>query len=206
MDDRPLPKLLATPWQDVLARAALTGECAALAQAETEPATAIERLEAAGFVTEAARLMAHALPKRECVWWACMCARHTTPANLPEADAASVAAAEAWVRVQTDESRREAFDHAQRANFATAEAWSAVAAFWSGDSMSPLGQPKTPPPAHLTGTAVIGSVTLAAVRGFPARRDERLRKFLASGREIAAGGAGRLPPEEPPEELPEESA
>jgi hypothetical protein len=196
MSDQPLPKLLATPWEDVLVRAALTGECAALVQSETDSAVAIRRLEDAGYVTEAARLMAHALPKRECVWWACMCARHTTPPDLPEADAAAVSAAEIWVRQQTDESRRDAFDHAQRANFGTAEAWTAVAAFWSGDSMSPLGQPKTPPAPHLTGTAAIGSVTLAAVRTYPALRDDRLRRFLGSGREIAAGGAGRLPPEE----------
>jgi hypothetical protein len=153
-------------------------------------------LEDAGFVSEAVKLMAHALPKRECVWWACMCARHTAPPDLPDADAGAVSGAEVWVRKQTDESRREAFEHAQRANFGTPEAWAAVAAFWSGDSMSPLGQPKTPPAPHLTGTAAIGSVTLAAVRTYPARRDERLRRFLASGREIAGGGAGRLPPEE----------
>jgi hypothetical protein len=156
---------------------------------------AIQRLEDAGFVTEAAKVMAHALPKRECVWWACMCARHTTPPDLGEADAAAVSAAETWVRHQTDESRRDAFDHAQRANFSTAEAWAAVAAFWSGDSMSPLGQPKTPPAPHLAGTAAIGSVTLAAVRIHPARRDDRLRRFLGSARDIAGGGVGRLPPE-----------
>jgi hypothetical protein len=196
MSDQALPKLLATPWEDVLARAALTGESAAMIATDSEPATAIARLEEGGFVTEAAKLMAHALPRRESVWWACMCAHHTTPPDLPEADVAAVTGAEDWVRKQTDESRREAFEHAQRANFGTAEAWAAVAAFWSGDSMSPVGLPKTPPAPHLCGTATIGSVTLAAVRIYPERRDARLRRFLASGREIAAGGAGRLAPEE----------
>jgi hypothetical protein len=196
MSDQVLPKLRATPWQDVVTRAALIGECAALIQADTDSASAIIRLQDAGFVAEAAKVMAQALPKRECVWWACMCARHTAPSDLPEADAAAVAAAEDWVRKQTDESRREAFEHAQRGNFSTPEGWAAVAAFWSGDSMSPAGQPKTPPAAHLTGTAAIGSVTLSAVRMHPLRREERLLRFLASGREIAAGGAGRLPPEE----------
>jgi hypothetical protein len=195
MSDESFAKLHATPWQDVQARAALTGEGARLIAAATDAASAIRNLEDAGFLTEAAKVMAHALPKRECVWWACMCARHTTPPDA-EADVATVSSAEAWVRNQTDETRREAFDHAQRGNFASAEAWAAVAAFWSGDSMSPLGQPKTPPAPHLAGTAAIGSVTLAAVRTDPARRDERLRRFLASGREIAAGGAGRIPPEE----------
>jgi hypothetical protein len=196
MSEESLAKLRQTPWEAVRTRAALAGESAVLIASATDSSVAIRQLEDAGFVTEAAKLMAHALPKRECVWWACMCARHTTPRGLPDEDEAALSGAEAWVRQQTDESRREAFEHAQRANFGTAEAWAAVAAFWSGDSMSPLGQPKTPPAPHLTGTAAIGSVTLAAVRTFPVRRDERLRRFLASGREIAAGGAGRLPPED----------
>nr|WP_294553785.1 hypothetical protein [uncultured Rhodopila sp.] len=195
MSDQSFVKLNATPWQDVQALAVVTGEGARLIEAATDAASAIRALEDAGFLTEAVKVMAYALPKRECVWWACMCARHTLPPDA-EADLATVSSAEAWVRNQTDETRREAFDHAQRGNFATAEAWAAVAAFWSGDSMSPLGQPKTPPAPHLAGTAAIGSVTLAAVRTDPARRDDRLRRFLASGREIAAGGAGRLAPEE----------
>ena len=64
MSDQTFPKLLATPWPEVLARAALTGECAAVIQHDTDAAAAIARLEAAGFLTEAAKLMAHALPRR----------------------------------------------------------------------------------------------------------------------------------------------
>jgi hypothetical protein len=182
--------------EDVRARAGLTGDSAALVQADTDIATAITRLDAAGLPGEAAKLVAHALPKRESVWWACMCARHTEPPDLPALDKAAISAAEAWVRGQTDEMRRDAFDKAQQANFGTPEAWAAVAAFWSGDSMSPLGQPKTPPAPHLTGTAVIGSVVLSAVRTYPERREDRMRRFLASGLEIANGGAGRMPHEE----------
>jgi hypothetical protein len=196
MTDGPLFKLRSAGIGDVLVRAGLTGESAALLQAETEIGAALDRLEAAGLADDAARLMAHALPRREGVWWACMCAHHTTPADLPEIDNAAVAAAEQWVRSQTDEVRRDAFDKAQQAGFGTPEAWAAVAAFWSGDSMSPLGQPKTPPAPHLTGTAVIGSVVLAAVRTHPDRREARIRRFLAGGREIASGGVGRLKHEE----------
>ena len=191
-----LGKLRASPMEQVFPRLALTGQSAELIQSEPDPAIALQLLEEAGFLSEAAKLMAHALPRREGVWWACMCAQHTAPADLAQPDRAAAAAAEAWVRNQTDESRRDAFDHAQQAGFGTPEAWAAVAAFWSGDSMSPLGQPKTPPAPHLTGTAVIGSVVLAAVRTYPERRDERLRRFLASGREIAGGKVGRLMPEE----------
>ena len=99
------------------------------------------------------------------------------------------------MRQQTERTRRAAFDLAQASGFGTPEAWAAVAAFWSGDSMAPEGQPAVPPAPHLTGTAVAGAVALAAVRGDAARRDARLKRFLESGRNIAAGGPGRLPAE-----------
>ncbi len=104
-------------------------------------ADAIVRLEAAGFAAEAVRMMAHALPKRESVWWACMCAANTAPADLPEPDRLARETAELWVRQQKDEQRRAAMTHAEASGFQTPEAWSGVAAFWSGDSMSPVGQP-----------------------------------------------------------------
>jgi len=154
---------------------------------------AVERLAAAGFVLEAARLAAHALPKREAVWWGCMCARHTAPDPAPPALAELCAAAETWVRKQSDESRRAAFEMAQALGLDTPEAWAAVGAFWAGDSMVPLGLPKVPPAPHLTGTAIAGAVNLAAVRADPLKRDARLARFLDSMRDIAAGGAGRLP-------------
>jgi hypothetical protein len=156
-------------------------------------AEAVDRLAAAGFLLEAAKLTAHALPKREAVWWACMCARHTVPADAPAALGELCAAAETWVRKQNDESRRAAFGLAQTLGLDTPEAWAAVGAFWAGDSMAPPDVPKVPPAPHLTGTAISGSVNLAAVRGDPLQRDARLARFLESARDIAAGGAGRLP-------------
>src|SRR4051794_12228908 len=105
-------------------------------------AEALERLEAAGCLITAARLAAHGLPKREAVWWACMCARGVPGPSLPEPAHAALVAAEAWVRKpDNDDLRRAAWDAAQRTDFRSPEAWSAVGAFWSGGSMSPEGQP-----------------------------------------------------------------
>ena len=160
------------------------------------PAEALDRLEEAGLLDEAARLAAHALPPREAVWWACTCSRHTAASGAnPEAETALRAAAEEWVRRQTDELRRAAMTEAEKTGFNSPEAWAAVAAFWSGDSMAPLEAPKVPPQPHFPGLAAAGSVALAAVRGQPVRREARLKQFLASARDIAAGGAGRLEPE-----------
>ena len=180
------------PLAPILARFELPEDATPTVQGCATAAEAVAKLAAAGFLPEAATLIAHALPKREAVWWACMCARHTAPLDvLPLAELC--AAAETWVRKQTDESRRAAFEMAQTLGLDTPEAWAAVGAFWAGDSMAPLGQPKVPPAPHLTGTAIAGSVNLAAVRGDPLRRDARLARFLDSARDIAAGGAGRLP-------------
>jgi hypothetical protein len=126
-----------------------------------------------------------------------MCAVHTAPSDLPENDRMARELAENWVRQQTDKIRREAMGKAEAADFASPEAWAAVAAFWSGDSMAPEGQAAVPPPPHLCGTAVAGAVVLAAVRGDPLRQPARLKRFLESGRNIAAGGPGRLLPEDP---------
>ncbi len=158
-------------------------------------AEALDRLESAGFAAEAVRILAHALPRREAVWWACMCATHTAPPDLAEPDRLARETAELWVRQQKDEQRRAAMTHAEAAGFQTPEAWSGVAAFWSGDSMSPADLPAVPPPAQAAGGAVAGAVALAAVRGDVKRQPERLKRFLESGRNIASGGPGRIPPE-----------
>jgi hypothetical protein len=191
-----LPKL-ATPLAPLLPRLELEPPAAAMLDGAETCADAITRLEAAGLRNEAARLAAHALPKREAVWWACMCARAVPDPALAPTDLEALLAAEAWVRKPGDDAvRRAAMEAAQRTGFRTPEAWAAVGAFWSGGSMSPPGQPAVPPPDHLTGVAVSGGVVLAAVRLKPERAPDRLTRFLISARDIAAGGAGRIAPEE----------
>src|SRR5262245_30701245 len=158
-----------------------------------DPVEALDRFERAGLLTEATRLVAHALPAREAVWWACACSRHTAACSTnPAVEAKVREAAEEWVRKQTDGHRRAAMKEAETAGFGSPEAWAAVGAFWSGDSMAPPEAPKVPPQPHFTGLAIAGSVALAAVRGPATRRDARLRRFLVSAKDIATGGAGRL--------------
>lgn len=190
-----MDKLQSAAREAVLAHAGLGDEArAAVEGAATVPAM-VAQLEAGGFLLEAARCFAHALPRREAVWWAAMCARHTAPADLPDGERAACEAAELWVRKQAEDVRRDAMAKAEAIGFQTPEAWTAVAAFWAGPSISPEGQPSVPPAAHLTGVAVAGAVVLSSVRGDAARRLARLERFLGGAREIAGGGAGRLPPE-----------
>jgi hypothetical protein len=188
-------KLSAAQLSEVLARCELPPEAQACVAGIGDTTAVIDVLTRNAFLIEAARLFAHALPKREAVWWACMCAQ-ATALEIGEPDRKSRELAEDWVRNQSDDTRRAAMREAENAGFQSPEAWAGVAAFWSGDSLAgPDAQMKVPPPVHLTGVAVAGAVTLAAVRVKPARKDQRLALFLGSARDIAAGGAGRLPVE-----------
>jgi hypothetical protein len=187
-------KMDAADLQAILPRLEL-GDRSGLIAACGNVSGALAALISAGQLLDAARLCAHALPMRERVWWAGRCAYATASADLPEADREAGALAEQWVRNRADETRRAAMDTALRAGCTSPEAWAAVAAFWSGDSMAPAGQPKVPPAAHLPGTAVSGAVILASVRRHPERQGDRLRRFLGSAQDIAGGGVGHLEPE-----------
>lgn len=193
-----IPPKLEVPLAPLLPRLELDGDGEAAIAGADSAGLALERLAAADRLPDAMKLCAHALPPREAVWWGCMCARAVPHAALPDTDAAAIEAAETWVRRPDEAARRAAAAAADKTGFSTPEAWVAKAAFWSGGSMAGEGQPIVPPPDHLTGTAVAGAVMLASVRHTPARQKERLEKFLASARDIAGGGAGRLQPEDPP--------
>ena len=135
--------------------AALTPHLALEPAADTQGCTqitdALDRLDGSRYLTEATRLIARAMPRREAVWWAWLCAGDTAPADPPAADFVVRAVAEDLVVQQTDHSCRIARDRAQAACRGRPEAWAAIVAFWSGDSMSPEEQPAVPPAAHLAG-------------------------------------------------------
>lgn len=191
---------LAAAVPPLLPRLALDPAGLACVQGVADAAEGVLRLERAGRPADAARLAAHALPPREAVWWACMIAR-ATPALLPQPlDEPALTAAEDWVRRPDEALRHRCMALAMQSGCRSPEAWAAVAAFWSGRSIAPAGAAPVPPAPHLTGVAVTGAIALAAVRDHPARQAARYTRFLAALRDIAAGGAGRLPVEDPVED------
>jgi hypothetical protein len=136
---------------------------------------------------DAVRFLAHALPKREAVWWACLCARATAGPNPPAPIAAALQAAEKWVVDPSEENRRAAMPAAEAAEFKTPAGCAAVAAFWSGGSLGPPNVPAVPPGEYLTAHGVAGAVMLAAVQAEPEKAPEKYRQFLAQGIEVANG-------------------
>ena len=187
-------KLDRVPLADLLPRLDLPEAAAALLPAGAAPAAALTALVAAGFLDEAAQLAAHALPRREAVWWACMCAEATAPNSLPEPQRAAFQAAQDWVRRPGDDTSRRAWAAAEQAGMDSPESWCAVAAHWSGSSITPPGLEPVPPPPHLTAVAVLGALKLAAIRTPAAQHAATWQRFIAAAQDIATGGLGRVAP------------
>jgi hypothetical protein len=151
------------------------------------PRQFLDLLTAKEQFVDAVRLLAHALPRREAAWWACLCARAVAGPKPPAEAAAAVAAAEKWVSDPSEDNRRAAWAAAEKAGLGTPAGCSAAAAFWSGGSLGPPDVPAIPPGEFLTAHVAGCAVLLAAVQTEPAKAPEKYRKFLALGIEVAAG-------------------
>jgi hypothetical protein len=169
------------------------GEAArALLRDDLLPGQYLDRLVAGHQFPDAVRFLAVALPKREAVWWACLCARQAHGSNSPATVLSALQAAETWAANPSEDHRRAAFVAAEAAGLGTPAGCAAVAAFWSGGSLGPPHVATIAPPEHLTARGVAGAVQLAAVCAEPERAPEKYRRFLALGKDVA-DGANRWP-------------
>lgn len=136
---------------------------------------------------DAIRFLAYALPKREAVWWACVCVRKAQGGTLSSAAATALQAAEKWAADPSEDHRRAAMAASQAAGLAEPAGCAAAAAFWSGGSLAPPNLPVVPPGEHLTAHGVASAVLLAAVLTEPARAPEKQRAFVKLGLDVASG-------------------
>jgi hypothetical protein len=187
---KPVLKIKAATAQEVCAKFALSAKGRPYLQADMAPLAFLDALAAHAAYDDAVQFLAWALPKREAVWWSCVCARElVTDTAAPELRA-GVQAAEAWVYHPTEENRRKAEAAGKAITASHPARWSAMAAFWSGGSIAPADAPEVKPADDFTAKSVAGAVMMAAGLD-PLRSEERQRSFLASGRDIASGGTGR---------------
>lgn len=185
-----LKKIQAKTAAEVCGKYEQAAEILPLLLENMSPKAFLDKLVENDRLQEANRFLAHALPKREAVWWACLCARDVVPES-DETAANLLKLAEAWVRKPTDENRRSAMTAAEEAGFDSPASWAAVAAFWSGDSLAPADMPPVAPSDELTGTAVAAAGMLAALGGDPVMAPDKFREFLDKGIDVAQGGSGQ---------------
>jgi hypothetical protein len=186
----PKLKIKAAAAQEVCALYEVSLEAQRHLAAKMPPLDFVAALTAARLLRDAVDFLAHALPKREAVWWSGLCAREVLPQNAPPKLMAAVQAAEAWVYRPTEENRRKAQQSAKAIAESHPAQWAAMGAFWSGGSMAPPNGPEVKPPEQATARAVAGAIVMAAT-GDPVQADERFARFLNYGIDIANGGTGR---------------
>lgn len=139
----------------------------------------------------AVELLAHALPRREALWWAATCVRLRLPDPAPKGEPALLEAVEEWVRKPSDEARRAAYALANANGLDSPSGIVAAGVFFAGDSLAPAGQQAVPPPGHLVGVMVANAVRLASTRQEPENAGQWLDYFIEIGVDIASGGSGR---------------
>lgn len=192
MKEKELSKLRVADAKEVCTYFELGSQAKDILDENSNTQVLLSRLFEGEHYMDAINVLAHALPKREATWWACLSARDALPEIPDELELAAIEAAEAWVYKQKEKQRRVAEKATAATDFQCPGAWAAMAAFWSGPSMAPAESPEVPPSDNLTGKAVSGAVMLSAVRDEPQLAAEKHKRFLEQGLDIAAGGKGEL--------------
>ena len=164
--------------------AELGEEAMALVRPEMHPLDFVALLMEKALYPDAVRFIAHALPKREAVWWGWVCARRAAGDNPQPKIKAVLDATEKWIAQPSEDNRRSAMAAAQKAELGTAAGCAGLAAFFSGGSLAPPEAPVVPPGEFLSAKAVSGAVIFAAVAKEPERAPEKFKSFVAQGVEV----------------------
>jgi hypothetical protein len=175
------------PAAEVCERAQPEDEARALLAEGMTARAYIDALVVKGMHADALKAMAHALPKRSAVWWACLCAAEAPGATTEDAAAAALETARAWVIDPTDARRRASLPAAEAAGMGTPAGCAAAAVYFSGGSLAPPDHPVVDPPDDLTGLMVANALVLAAVIKEPEKAAEKRSAFLRTGLEVAEG-------------------
>jgi hypothetical protein len=186
----PLVKIQATVAAELLKHFELSEDAEPFADRAAAPGRFIELMVSIGCFHDAVKFLAHGLPLREAVWWACLAARHALTVEKDSIHEAAVVAAETWATRPSEENRLLAKQLAEKTAFKTAASWAATSAWWSAGSMAEPGQPEVPPPPFLYAQAVASAICLAAVLPDPLNANQRYQRYLAQGLDLARGGRG----------------
>lgn len=138
---------------------------------------------------DAIHFLACGLPKREAIWWSCVCIRLLCT-ELSLSELSMLDTVEAWVRSPSEDAQYKTEHMNEVLKYLSPVGWSAQAVFWSGDSLVARDQPKVAPAPQLTAKAVNGAVQLAVVQQ-PEKIEQRAMECIRRGVDIANGGNGK---------------
>jgi hypothetical protein len=144
----------------------------------------LEALVSRGEFDKAVGFCAFLLPRREAVWWGCRSVRTLVP-DLAAAENEAIGVAEDWVHEPEEDRRAAALEVGRSGSSKSPSTVLALAAGWSGRSMS-LGGEAIPVPPHQTARVVRAAVLVAACRVSMTEKPDLLRRCLEDGIQIAS--------------------
>jgi hypothetical protein len=144
----------------------------------------LEALVSRGEFDKAVGFCAFLLPRREAVWWGCRSVRTLVP-DLVAAENEAIGVAEDWVHEPEEDRRAAALEVGRSGSSKSPSTFLALAAGWSGRSMS-LGGEAIPVPPHQTARVVRAAVLVAACRVSMTEKPDLLRRCLEDGIQIAS--------------------
>jgi hypothetical protein len=153
---------------------------------------------------DAVRFQAFSLPKREAVWWACLCLRSVSDPMRKPKQAEALKAVVRWVLDPSEEHRQAAGKAGKVATFGTPVGAIAMSVFFSGGSIMPPDEKEVPPDPTLTANILTGTIAGLIGEVPPEKAKPTLLSFIALGIGVAMG---KYPwkVEEEEEQIPAES-
>ena len=165
----------------------LSDEASALVQPELSAAAFFNLLVQKELLKDAVAFLAHWLPIREAVWWGCECVWHACRPEPVQVVDAALGSAVAWVIEPNEEHRLAADKAGHAATLRTPAGCVALAAAWTGGSLSPYAKAPVAPPPQLAANTVVAAVELVALKGPAGKSAERYLQLLRIGTEVAHG-------------------
>lgn len=188
MSSAPLVKIEARTAAEICVRFLASREARALLHDGMEPGPYLDALLANKQYIAGIDFLAHALPQREAVWWACLCFQHACGNAMSAPDKGAATAAVQWVLQPSDRTRGAAKAPAEAAGPASVAGALAMAAYQTGPGFPATpGGPPTPAPPFGAAKSVAIAVKLACTKCDPARMIESQKSFVELGIALAEG-------------------
>jgi len=177
---------------DIIDATDLDPASAELLSPEIRPEKLIHELSEAKQWPDAIKVMTRALPAREAVWWACVCARQMETLADNENEMAALEAAEKWVFKPNDENRRAAFQAAEDNTSQSAGNLVALGAGLSGGNIPVPDNQYVEVDSAAFAQTVDAAVMISASEKKGEQLHEQFAQFLKFGEDIACGGNGQV--------------
>ncbi|GLT18004.1 hypothetical protein GCM10007938_17820 [Vibrio zhanjiangensis] len=153
---------------------------------------AIVCLQEAELYNDLVQFLAHALPVRECIWWA-LCCLSSRNDVWSDAQKMSLDTAKHWALSPSEELRRKSELLANRLELNCGPSWLSQAVFWNGSgSIVAPDLPVVLPDPYLYAKAVAGAINHAAALPFWDKTAIYYEDAIKAALDIAQGGNGGI--------------